>query len=89
MVIYKYPVQPAGEIQEIELPYGSKIISIIEQNYQLMMYCLVNNKCSKIEKFKYLLVGTGWDLSDLYDSSSKFIGTVQQGFFVWHLFSIE
>jgi hypothetical protein len=85
MRIYKYSVTPMINIQEITLPKHSAPLSIIEQDDDLVMYCHVDPEEDAQAVFRYAVVGTGWELP--YECNCRnFIGTVKQGYFVWHLF---
>lgn len=84
--IYKFAVNPWGEYQNIALPVGSKMLSVIEQNGHMILYCLVDPTEKRVEIREYLVVGTGWNMRDGASKHLKFIGTVKIDPYVWHFF---
>lgn len=80
--IYKYPLQIADE-QTIPLAYGAKILCVQSQNDRLCIWVdceSTNSPASRtIEIF-----GTGHPMSQQFNRC--YIGTVQQGAFVWHVY---
>lgn len=91
--IYKYQITPDNvESGSITLPYNAKILSVINQNENIMLYCLVNAEEDRTEERSLILLGTGWDIDDVKMDminyhNFNFIGTVVQldGKLVWHL----
>lgn len=84
--IYKYSIKPSGEYQNIVLPIRSRMLSVIEQNGQMVLYCLVDPLEKTPQIREYLTVGTGWNIKDGESKHLRFIGTVKVGTFVWHFF---
>ena len=87
--IYKYPIAPFHGIQEIKLPMGSVMLSVIEQNGEIMLYCSIANPEAGKVTYRYMVVGTGWELDVKQDDFPDFIGTVKCGSFVWHVFEVN
>ncbi len=88
-VIYKYPIAPSNEVQSLELPSSSEILSAIAQDGQIVLYAFVPDpearpvwNCTK----RLLVVGTGWEFEA--PSILRFINSVQTGIFVWHVFEV-
>lgn len=88
--IYKYPITPRHEVQELWLPLGSKILSVIEQDMQIQLYVsLEYPEAPKEAKHRFMVVGTGWELDYEGELFPRFIGSVKQGPFVWHVFELD
>jgi len=88
--IWKYEIKPSHEIQEIILPFGSRFLSVIEQDMKLQLYVSVEHpKSAHDSPHRYIVVGTGWDLEFVNEWFKNHIGTVIQGPFVWHVFELE
>ena len=81
--IWKYPIQ---EEAIFEMPKGAEILSVQVQDGLPTLWALVDPDAPK-ERRGFLVVGTGWKLSHEWFSQARiFIGTVQLGGFVWHIF---
>jgi len=80
--IYKYEV-PMGDVSSIRMPQGATVLSFQMQNGTPFIWALINEDVPEAER-QFVLVGTGHPIDDSW--SLKFIGTTQQGPFVWHLF---
>ena len=62
MKIFKYPVIPQSEVQYLETPSSSTVLSAVEQNGQIVIYVLVPDPdASKIwnDTKQLLVIGTG------------------------------
>ena len=78
--IWKYKVENV-----IEMPKGAEILSVQIQNGEMFNACIwakVNSE-NELEKRKFVIIGTGHSFDD---TNMKYIGTYQDGPFVWHLF---
>lgn len=84
--IYKYPIYPG--CQNIALPMGAGLLSVIEQAGQIILYCLVNPNEIRKETRKIYIMGTGWNFK--YEDSDRFtfIGSVIVASYVWHVFEL-
>jgi len=82
--IYKYPLQVTDD-QDLFLPKGAVILSVIVQQNVLVLYAGVDNSEKIEERRKIKIFGTG---NPVYYEQGKlrFIASVQQGVFVWHVF---
>lgn len=78
--VYKYPLEITDE-QELEIPAGAKILSVQFQGGQLCLWAEVNPKHEMV-RLIIDIEGTGHPLHP----KRKYIGTVQQGPFVWHVY---
>lgn len=85
--IYKYPLEITDE-QEIEIPLGSRILSVQMQRDQLCLWAMVNSKVTNKTKIKILVCGTGNPI-EYPPSRMEFLGTIQQQVFVWHVFALR
>jgi hypothetical protein len=82
--IWKYQV-PQNRLFEIEMPAAAHILSVQMQQDKTCIWALVNPLLTK-EMRKFQMVGTGHEF-DLFPTH-RFIGTFQDGPFVFHLFEI-
>lgn len=84
--IWKYPLD-VTDVQIIELPDKAEILTVGNQGGMICLWALVspntNPTCRTIE-----IIGTGNPVEDLPAeyASRKFIGTVSQSPFIWHVF---
>lgn len=80
--IYKYQLNIV-DIQQIEIPSGSIILSVgKDPQGKVCAWAKVDTSAS-IEIRTLFIVGTG---NPAPDDKSVFIGTVTDGPFVWHIF---
>lgn len=94
--IYKYEIEPReNEPNIIMMPAGASIASAgVDGMGALCIWALVDTTAKKEER-RLWCMGTGWDFSELItpEDSRKdlrgrqlnFIGTVRQGFYMWHV----
>lgn len=90
--VYKYKLDAVGT-QPVELPVGSKILSVQAQFEQLCLWVLVDPAVNKqTEKRVIEIVGTGIPLRELdgLPITREFLATVQMrgGSLVWHVFEL-
>lgn len=72
--IYKYDL-PVTDKNTLQLPVGAEVLSLIEQNNKLVLYCLIPIYETEMEFYEVLMFGTGDKITtDLSDYT--FIGTV-------------
>lgn len=87
--IYKYKLI-LEDRQQVRLPMSARFLSVQLQHGELTMWCLIDTEdiCGSIHsvgnKFIYIY-GTGQEVT--CSDSCHFLGTVQQGNLVLHLFS--
>lgn len=89
MQIWKYPLDILGN-QLIEMPQGAKLLSVQMQGDQPCLWTLVNPLATRVLRGIYI-VGTGHDLTDIYHTMGRHIGTFQVagivvGALVFHAF---
>ena len=68
----------------IEMPLDAKILTIQTQDGEPTIWALVNPN-NELEIRNFRIVGTG---NPFDDTNYTYIGTFQDGPFVWHLFEI-
>lgn len=83
IVIYKYPLSGIFS-QILQLPKGSKIITVQPQDGKLMAWAAVMDKQAPLVSVKLRLVATGEDYE--FNDETRYINTVQIGSEVWHIF---
>jgi hypothetical protein len=80
--IYKYPIEITDE-QTVSMPTGAQILSAQMQGTQLCIWALVevgNVNCNR----RVRIFGTGNTVK--LDGNWKFVDSVQERIFVWHVF---
>lgn len=85
--IYKYQFSMSSDKEEFEMPSASFPLSVGEQNGLPCMWCQVETN-NPIVTRKFRIVGTGHEIPETV-RLSKYVGTVQIGVFVWHIFEEE
>jgi hypothetical protein len=84
--IYKYELKIV-DLQEIELPVGANIISAQVQNGKVYVWAIVNTELTP--EFRTIIIyGTGNPMYGYSPTTHNFIGTVQDGQYVWHIFEV-
>jgi hypothetical protein len=72
--IYKYPL-PYEDIVILQLPYGAKILSVLNQHEKIVLYALIDTEKPKHQLVKIRIVGTGHPLEENI-KDYQFIGSV-------------
>ena len=80
--VWKHEI-PMHDLFDIDFTYGAKVLCFQMQGDIPMIWVLVNPDEQAREKLHFRLAGTGHEFSPVY---GKYIGTVQEHGFVWHLF---
>lgn len=81
-VIYKYAVRPTDR-QQLLMPEGARMLTVQLQRGEIMLWALVNESVN--EEVRYVnIYGTGNPITST--CMGQYVGTVQQGCFVWHIF---
>lgn len=81
MTIYEYKLEFV-DLQEVMIPDGSTILSVQSQGGNICFWAIVEPSLPLVTK-KFRIFGTGHPMNEV---PNIFIGTVQQGPFVWHIF---
>lgn len=85
MNVYKYPLD-LKEYNDIEMPWGAKILSFQVQEGIPCIWALVDATHTKVNR-RFRVAGTGHNIDD---NIKEFIGTIQMpNGLVWHLFEIN
>lgn len=83
--IWKFELEITDE-QYIKAPLNMTPLSAQIQNGQLVLWGIVDPK-GYVGNHRVLIVGTGNPLPDMIiEGMSKYLSTVQDGAFVWHVF---
>lgn len=88
MKIYKYTLQ-VTDLQEIELPLNSHLLSVQEQGNEPQLWAVVDETETRKEKVRIATIGTGNPIGvDL--GGSLYMGTYQlnNGQLVFHVFRL-
>jgi hypothetical protein len=82
--IHKYPLEVGMNI--LEVPY-LKILNVINQYNKPTLYVIVDTEMP-YKEIQVIVAGTGWELEDNV-LDNNYVGTVNTGSFVWHVFYKE
>jgi len=72
----------------LDLPEGAEVLSVANQDGKIVLWALVQPGAQPTPR-GFLLLGTGKPMPEFTGRTPRFIGTVQQGWFIGHLFDIE
>lgn len=88
-VIWKYQLE-VKDVQEIELPQGSALLSVQVQNGNPCLWALVYNTEAEKETIRLRTIGTGNPIDSADFDPEDFLGTYQlmNGSFVGHIFQV-
>lgn len=81
MQVWKYPLLCNTTNQTIALPDGARALCVQMQNGSLYLWALVEHG-NPVAPVFFDVIGTGHD----YDQDAEYVGTAQDGQFVWHVF---
>lgn len=85
--IFKYPLGKPMMWFDLLLPRDAEFLSVQVQNNTIVAWFKVIDPSVLKETQEFILVGTGQELEKVdVHSDSQYLGTVQHGPFVWHLF---
>ena len=88
LTVWKYPINPSREAIELKIPGGGPILSAaLDPRGIPSVWAMVNDK-EKEEIIKVYCIGTGWPLDEVVkDSIVNFVGTINDGIYIWHVFT--
>ena len=88
-VIWKFPLE-VTDVQDIEIPHGSILLSVQTQNKTPCLWALIYNTEAEKEVIRLRTIGTGNPISDEDFDPRDFLGTYQLGggSFVGHVFQV-
>jgi hypothetical protein len=82
LTIWKFPT--SGELgAKIEMPSGAQILTAQPQGGTLMIWAIVDTDAPKVKRQVHV-IGTGW--TSPFPDNVRYVATVQQPPFVWHVF---
>ncbi|MBX3579959.1 MAG: hypothetical protein KF723_22375 [Rhizobiaceae bacterium] len=87
LTIWKFPLK-ITDVQDVEMPIGSRILSVAEQHGVICLWALVNPHPEAGKAVRRItIVGTGYPVPHGY--TADYIGTVltSGGDLVWHVFA--
>ena len=80
--IYKYTLDLKDK-QQIELPLDAEILSVQKQDVNICLWAKVTNTFPK-KKVDIYIYGTGTEINE---DNLDYTGTVQDGIYIWHVFT--
>jgi hypothetical protein len=80
MKIWKYVFDGLGETSWL-MPKGARCLAVQPQGGAICVWMLVDPNVTHVERRTFDIVVTPFD-------TSRYIGTVQIGAFVWHVFEV-
>ncbi len=87
-VVYKWPLPSNGNtIQTIHMTKGSCILTVQTQRGQAVIWASAAVRESETEPRRFAIRGTGV-VYDTEHMSDRYVGTYQEGPFVWHVFEL-
>ena len=85
--IYKYPIVVGHNI--IKTYKNCQVLSAgLDPKGIMNVWVLVDTSEDKTNQLKILVMGTGWDLPKV-QGELKFINSVKEDMYIWHIFSEE
>ena len=83
-VIYKWSFENTDELV-IPSSHPINFLTAQFQGEELCVWGIVNKSPELKKEYKYLVstYGTGWFKNEI---AGKYLGTVQEGYYVWHIF---
>lgn len=81
MSIWKFALPLKGLVC-VEMPKGADLLSVDDQRGQICLWALCNTKADTVKRW-FRIIGTGHQIDS---EVGKFVATVQQDSFVWHVF---
>lgn len=86
ITIYKYPLSPMADEMKISMPAGAQPLSCGTDPVGIPCIWAMVDTDSELEDVTVRCIGTGWDVSKLLDNGLQFLGTINDGPFMWHVF---
>ena len=89
-VIWKFPLK-VPDVQDIEIPHGSILLSVQPQNGDPCLWVLVYDTKAEKEVIRLRTIGTGHNITADDFDPKDFLGTYQidNGSFVGHVFQVS
>jgi hypothetical protein len=88
LVVYKYALKPIV-LNDVEMPEDSQVLHVDCQSNTFCIWALVNPDKKKVVR-RFLTVGTGYPLEQVYEDKLYFHGSflMSGGAYVWHIFEV-
>lgn len=84
--IWKYPLHEIGEIIQLEIPRGAKLLTVQLQGGMPTLWALIEKNAPYTNTHQIILVGTGLDIDQ---ELGDYLGTAQTDIrLVWHAFEV-
>ena len=84
-VIWKYNLQIVDGKQHIEMPKYADVLCVQAQYGEIVFWAQINTSTKETMVRNFVVVGTGHP----YKHAQNYIGTVQIGSLVWHVFEVD
>lgn len=84
--IWKFPV-PVDDRLTIKMPKGARVLTVQAQGREMCIWAEVQTQAAE-EKRYFAVFGTGHEMLHGMGYSDVYVGTVQIGKFVWHLYEL-
>ncbi len=85
LVIHKFPFEVTGQNITMQLPEGFKVLSIQKQKKSYCMWIVLDPDGQKKEQ-TFVVIGTGIRIKYEDYSKLKYVSTIQEGEYVWHIY---
>jgi hypothetical protein len=85
--IFKYSFGTSSNLQTITMPEGAEILSVQIQRGAVCVWVVVPNVEKALVERHFAIFGTGQPINP--DLKLCYVGTFQEGDFVWHVFEIS
>ena len=79
--VWKFKLE-VTDLQQVEMPQGAQLMTVQEQGGELCLWAAVDTEAPK-ESRTIEIIGTG---NPFHEASRRYVASVQQGVFVWHVF---
>lgn len=86
--VYKYTF-PTQDVFELALPIGARILKLGMSKGDPCVWVLVDPDKTQHEIHRFLIFGTGHDISDEELATLTYVDTYFEGPLVWHVFEVK
>jgi hypothetical protein len=80
--IWKYEIHGGSML----LPKGAILLCVQAQEGNPCLWAEVNPQEAEMVPRNFLIYGTGWVIADIKNIKKVYVGTYQQGPYVWHVY---
>ncbi len=85
--IWKYTL-PLTDYPVVSMQKGARVLSVGVQHGEVQVWALVDPE-APTELRRFMKIGTGQCMTETCVARIRFIGTVQMGDLVWHIFVVQ